>query len=353
MVLASDGVLHFLSPVTAKELLKPLQFIPANAHATDLAAVNGVIYTATVNGCGGVPNALWAAEPGGDQQSRSWNTNGGSVAGTMAFGSDGTVYAAIGEGRAAEGGYSDSIVALDPATLTIKDWFTHPGADFKSTPVVFRSQGKELLAEATGDGRLFLLDTASLGGADHETPLQVTPPSSGSRMNVAPAGLASWTDENGVQWLLAPSGSPSLSAGFKTTNGAVANGAIVAWKMSAGPKASLEAAWVSRDMIAPLPPIVVNGVIFAVASGEYHPGDAAIGNSERMARSSPAVLHALDAATGKEIWNSGKTITSFMHGGGISGAAGQVYLGTHDGTLWSLRSPNEEGPEKSEPSFLD
>jgi len=25
----------------------------------------------------------------------------------------------------------------------------------------------------------------------------------------------------------------------------------------------------------------------------------------------------------------------------------------YDGTLWSLRSPNEEGPEKSEPSFLD
>ena len=99
----------------------------------------------------------------------------------------------------------------------------------------------------------------------------------------------------------APSGSPSLSAGFKTTNGAVANGAIVAWKMAAGPKASLEPAWVSRDMIAPLPPIVVNGVIFAVASGEYHPGDAAIGNSERTALSSPAVLDALDATTGKEI----------------------------------------------------
>jgi len=125
MVLASDGVLHFLSPITAKELLKPLQFIPANAHATDLAAVNGVIYTATVNGCGGVPNALWAADPGGEnQQSRSWNTNGGSVVGTMAFGADGTVYAAIGEGRAAEDGYSDSIVALDPVTLAIKDWFT-------------------------------------------------------------------------------------------------------------------------------------------------------------------------------------------------------------------------------------
>jgi outer membrane protein assembly factor BamB len=342
MALASDGVLHFLSPITTKELLKPLQFIPANAHATDLAAVNGVIYTATVNGCGGVPNALWAIDPGGEnQQARSWKTNGGSVVGTMAFGGDGAVYAAIGEGRAAEGGYSDSIVALDPATLKIKGWFTQPGADFKSTPVVFRSKGKELLAEASGDGRLFLLDTASLGGADHHTPLQVTPPSSGSRTSVVPDGLASWTDENGVQWLLAPSGSPPLSAGFKTTNGAVANGAIVAWKMAAGPKASLEPAWVSRDMIAPLPPIVVNGVIFAVASGEYHPGDAAIGNSERTARSSPAVLYALDATTGKEIWNSGMTMTSFAHGTGLSSSPGQVYLATSDGIVYAFGMPWE------------
>src|SRR5216684_1449593 len=114
----------------------------------------------------------------------------------MAFGSDGTVYAALGGGRHEDGGYSDSIVALDPATLTIKDWITQPGADFKSTPVVFRSKGKELLAEATGDGRLFLLDTASLGGVDHNTPLQVTPQSSGSRASVVPDALASWEDEN-------------------------------------------------------------------------------------------------------------------------------------------------------------
>jgi hypothetical protein len=29
-----------------------------------------------------------------------------------------------------------------------------------------------------------------------------------------------------------------------------------------------------------LPPIVVDGVLFAIASGEYQPGDSAIGNSE-------------------------------------------------------------------------
>jgi outer membrane protein assembly factor BamB len=337
MALSSDGVLHFVSPVTAKELLKPVQFIPPNAHSTDLAAVNGAVYTATVNECGGVPNAVWAIniatnpavkEDGGNSQAMSWKTNGGSVAGTLAFGGDGTIYAAIGEGKAAGGGYSDAVVALDPRNLQVKDWFRHPGAGFASTPVVFRARGKELLAEAAADGRIFLLDTASLGGKDHTTPLAVTP-ASGSRNSVVPTGLASWEDETGVRWLLTPSARPSPSSG-----------AIMAWKVI-GMKPSLEPAWVSRDMLAPLPPIIVNGTIFAVASGEYQPGDTNVSNAERAKRSQPAVLYAFDAATGKEIWNSGKTVTSFMHGTGLSASPGQVYLATADSTVYAFGMPYE------------
>ena len=105
-----------------------------------------------------------------------WRQRGGD----SGFGSDGTIYAAIGDGQAADGGYANAVVALDPQTLQVKDWFPQPGADFVSTPVVFQSKGKELLAEAAGDGRIFLLDAASLGGADHKTPLAMTPPSSGA-----------------------------------------------------------------------------------------------------------------------------------------------------------------------------
>jgi outer membrane protein assembly factor BamB len=82
-------------------------------------------------------------------------------------------------------------------------------------------------------------------------------------------------------------------------------------------------------------------VVFAVSSGEFRTKDAKITAAQRAQKSVPAVLYALDATTGKELWSSGKTITSFMHGGGISGAAGQVYLGTHDGTLWSFAFPIE------------
>ena len=96
-----------------------------------------------------------------------------------------------------------------------------------------------------------------------------------------------------------------------------------------------------RIAIAPLPPIIVNGVIFAAASGDHHAGNAADNNAEQTARSSPAVLYALDAATGKELWNSGRTMTSFAHGTGLSSSPGQVYLATSDGTVYAFGVPWE------------
>ena len=73
-------------------------------------------------------------------------------------------------------------------------------------------------------------------------------------------------------------------------------------------------------------PLVLNGVAFVVAGG-----DAKI----------HATLYALDAATGKELWNSGSTITSFVpKTGGLTAAGSAVYLGTHDGTLWAFDGYN-------------
>jgi len=43
------------------------------------------------------------------------------------------------------------------------------------------------------------------------------------------------------------------------------------------------------------------------------------------------VLYALDAQTGKELWNSGDAIASWSHWGGLSLANGRVYINTFDG----------------------
>src|SRR5262249_12949724 len=103
-------------------------------------------------------------------------------------------------------------------------------------------------------------------------------------------------------------------------------------------KASLEPGWLSRDLIAPLPPIVVNGVVFALSSGESTRERSA---EQRAQRSANAVLYALDAKTGKELWSSGDTIKSFVHNGGLSSGGSQVYIGTYDGTLYAFGFPME------------
>jgi outer membrane protein assembly factor BamB len=53
------------------------------------------------------------------------------------------------------------------------------------------------------------------------------------------------------------------------------------------------------------------------------------------------VLYALDGQTGKELWSSGATITSFTRGGALSGGVGQVYLTTYDGAIYAFGFPME------------
>ena len=57
-------------------------------------------------------------------------------------------------------------------------------------------------------------------------------------------------------------------------------------------------------------------------------------------RSTPAVLYALDGATGQQLWSSRTTMTSFARGG-LSAAAGQVYVVTYDNHLYAFGIPME------------
>ena len=85
---------------------------------------------------------------------------------------------------------------------------------------------------------------------------------------------------------------------------------------------------------------LINGVVFGLSTGEHRPANANASAAARAKSSVPAVLYALDPATGKELWTSGKTITSFARGG-LSAAAGQVYLVTFDNTLYAFGIPME------------
>jgi outer membrane protein assembly factor BamB len=136
-------------------------------------------------------------------------------------------------------------------------------------------------------------------------------------------------------------GPPTTDLKF-AANGVRTNGAIVAFKLvEQDGKVHLEPAWASRDMASPLTPVIFNGVVFAASSGEHRgQGESTLTAAQRAQRSTPAVLYALDPATGKEIWSSGKTITSFARAG-LSAAAGQVYVVTFDNTLYVFGIPME------------
>jgi outer membrane protein assembly factor BamB len=105
---------------------------------------------------------------------------------------------------------------------------------------------------------------------------------------------------------------------------------------------TLQQAWVSREMASPLPPIIINSVVFALSGGEYRAGVPTVTTTQRAQRSKAAVLYAFEGSTGKELWNSGTTITSFVHSAGLSGGAGQVYVGTYDNIFYAFGFPIEK-----------
>jgi outer membrane protein assembly factor BamB len=326
--LSAEGQLHTLGVYSGKDIARPLSWLPPNADASDLIALNNIVYTATMHGCEGVADGVWAVNLA-DQKSvvRTWRTEGGSPSGAPAFGSDGTLYVAVSGGvTAAINGYANAIVALDPNDLTIRDWFTDPSTDFVTAPVVFKTGAREVVAAATRDGSIVLLDAMSLGGPAHATALHRSSATGRARSAFVPGGLATWMDSSGTAWLLLPA---------ETTVSAV--------KVSAGNgPPTLEPGWTSRQMRAPIVPLIINGVAFVVSSGEFVPQvGATLAAADRARQSVPAVLYALDAATGRELWSSGKTITSFAHGPAVWPGIGQVHVATSDNTVYAFGFPLE------------
>ena len=123
------------------------------------------------------PNGVWALDLTAANAVTTWGTGGAHVAGGAgpSFGSDGTLYVAITKDPVTPPSpYASRVVALARPTLQPKDWLSTEGADFNASPVVFKHKERELLAVSANDGRLYLLDARSLGGADHRTPLHVT-----------------------------------------------------------------------------------------------------------------------------------------------------------------------------------
>jgi hypothetical protein len=340
-VMGSDGLLRTLrvSDGTMTDPMVP--FLPPSARPSSLTFIDGVVYTSTSHGCGSAPNGVWALDLTAGNTVTTWGTGTAHVAGSAGptFGTDGTIYVATSADAATPPSpQANRVVALDPAALRPKDWLATDGADFNASPVVFKHKDRELLAVSGNDGRLYLLDSGSLGGADHKTPLHVTAKYSSAGLG---GGLATWEDKAGTRWIAA-SVVGGEAPGLKfTPNGPAPAGSVVAFTLvDADGRLTLAPAWRSPNLVSPLPPLVVNGMVLAVSSGEYRTGPANLGAAQWRQRSAPARLYVLDAASGKPLWNSDRTITS-MARARIAAGAGQVYLVTDDSHLYAFGIPME------------
>jgi len=245
-----------------------------------LITIDNVAYGAAASSCNGTPDSVVALDLT-SKEVQTFKPSSGNIAGTMgpAIGPDGVVYVTTTQGE---------LLALEPKTLKLKDTYK-AGEAFVSSPVIFESQGKTLIAAATKSS-IHVIDAAAPGTAV-------------AKANGSGSVLSTWQDSAGTRWLLAPS-----------------DNTITAWKVAGD---SLQPGWTSRDITSPLPPTIVNGVVLAASTG-----------------SSP-VLYALDGSTGKEMWNSGKSIASAIRSGGISVGNSQVYVGANDGTVYVFGFPIE------------
>src|SRR5262249_30718367 len=149
-----------------------------------------------------------------------------------------------------------------------------------------------------GRTELVVFDAASLQAGP------VAGASFGAPISESAGALASWGDAEDTRWIAV-----ATARAIQTFRGGEQNGQLAPLP-----------AWTSRAVTNPLPPFVVNGVLFAASAGT---------------RSAPAVLYAIEAASGKDLWNSGRAIATAARGG-LSAGGGNVYLPGADSTLYAF-----------------
>jgi hypothetical protein len=334
----------------------PVQFLAPNANAQSLNVADSVVYTTTTLNCGGVPNAVWAIDLSkpAPNQATSFALNGADFTGIggPVLGTDGTVYVQTGDGDLDPSGnkYGSAVIALTAKELKLKGYFALPRTQSGrsnpelngTSPVIFAHKGKDLVVTAGKDGRLYLLDSSSLGGPDNATPLFRTAPLAKTDAAIEAGGvwgaLSTWEETNGTRYVLAPVWG-QLNAELKAPadNGEVKTGAIVAFKLEeTDGKPSLTLAWVSRNMSSPAPPVVAQGVVFAVSNGES-------GRKAKKNGTDHATMYGLDALTGKEMYSTADQVKAPGSLTGVSVANGRVYFTTADSTIWAFGKYLETG----------
>ncbi len=208
---------------------------------------------------------------------RKTNFFGATPTPGVSAGSDGTVYSSAG----------NTLLALTPEHLKLKERID-VGTSLHSPPMVYEWKGREQIV-AAGKQRLLLVDSNQKLHVAREARGEFT------------GALGTWEDASGKRWIYA-----ATSSGIQAYD------------------AELSPLWKTNDRPAPVSLVVANGLLFALANEK-----------------SRAVLYALDAATGKELYSSGDQVSSSQNASGLAVANGHACFGTSDGTLYCFGLPME------------
>jgi len=383
----SDGKLRGAKLGDGSEAIRPTDMVQPFSRNWSLGVVDDVVYTTTARGCGGSPAqpvewgavaAMDVSDPTHPSLSRFYTGKGRPAgpwgASGVAWGPQGAyVSTADGPNNPGSGIYGDMVLAIRPHAWGLNDSFIPShwryvlarDLDFGSGGVILFPFGKRnLLATASKESVIYLLDADNLGGVDHMTSLYQSPRLGNDSQDFQAMGtwgsLATAQDEKGARWLYIPMWGPPAKAGpkFPMTNGDAPSGSIMAFTVEdQGGKPALVPQWISRDLNLSSSPVVANGVVYALQTaesavqvpksvftpeGRRQPFDVNANAVNRiMTPHATMTLFAFDAATGKELWSSKKVMDgNTVHFTQPVVALGKVFAVDHAGHLWAFGLAN-------------
>ena len=335
-VMSDDGRLHTLSLSTGTELVPPLQivdlpatnkvrgglnlfakslYISTGSDSGDGVPWHGRIYQVDVSAATPALAATFDVVPsiaGDNRGGGIWGYGGVSVDPAT-----GNVYAATGaDFRGGYTPYAVRMLKLTPSLSLVGSYEPpHPATfacdaapcdvDFGATPNVFTPTScPTLVAAGNKDGHLYVVRASDFAAT--------TPVYQAITVNTADDGLK----HGGLGGV--PAFWPAGNMLFVTDSGNGAAGlpaGVIALSVSAAPQCQLSVAWTF-----PLPNL-----------GSTQSSPTVVGDVVLVGEGATGEVHALDAATGVELWNSGSTVTGNTFAAPSIGN-GKVFVGSWTGS---------------------
>jgi hypothetical protein len=250
-VSTSDGKLRGLSLLDGEDRMPPTDFTAPFSRNWSLNLIDGVIYSPTARGCAGILThftAMDLKDPA--RRTVEFYTGNGIPAG--AWGRGGLVrgpkgiYAQTADGPydPAAGSFGNTVMALSLKNFRLLDTYTPANWEYLNktdldlgsvSPVIFPFQKWTLVASVGKESAISLLDADNLGGADHHTPLYLSPRWGNDEALLHDRGvwgsMATWQDGQGKRWLsMLMLGPPSKDAPkFTYSYGNAQQGSIMAF----------------------------------------------------------------------------------------------------------------------------